>query len=483
MDTFPNKTDDSAETAENPESPEVVADTEDFETARANEDKNNDQDEIDWQQYIEQGEQCGGYQERRYNIASDDEDSPSLEATAAQTESLADHLVLLTLLFAFSMSYGQTEDLDKNINSQSKKLKEIRKEIDRLNSRINKTQKDEKATLKQIQNLDKQIAMVTQLKRELQKERRLKESQINLLNETIQTTDQKILVMKERAARRAVRAYKLGQNRDIDLLLTSGDIHQALRRTTYLSAINKAEEITLNELQLMIRNNRSDQNNLARRLGEVKRNIREEEQASRQISSQQKKKESQLSTLKRDRKGMQQQVKTKKAAAKKIQGMIEDLEKKKQERLRELARRRGMTMDQAKGEFAKHKGKLSWPVQGKLVGRFGPQKNEKLGTVTTNPGIDIAAPKGKGVRAVLDGIVVAITWIPGYGNTMIVDHGDSYYTVYAHIDNIQVNMNGYVLRDQVIAQVSDTGSLDGARLHFEVWRGKNKVDPLKWLKR
>ncbi len=391
--------------------------------------------------------------------------------------------ILLTSLIIFGFSYGQTEDLDKSINSQSKKLKEIRKEIDRLNSRINKTQKDEKATLRQIQNLDKQIAMVTQLKRELQKERRLKESQISLLSETIQTTDQKILVMKERAARRAVRAYKLGRNRDIDLLLTSGDIHQALRRTTYLSAINQAEEITLNELQLMIRNNRSDQNNLARRLGEVKRNIHEEEQASRQISSQQKKKESQLSTLKRDRKSMQQQVKTKQAAAKKISGMIEDLEKKKQERLRELARRRGMTMDQAKGEFAKHKGKLSWPVQGKLVGRFGPQKNKKLGTVTTNPGIDITAPKGTGVRAVLDGIVVAITWIPGYGNTLIVDHGDSYYTVYAHIDNIQVNMNGYVLRDQIIAKVSDTGSLDGARLHFEVWRGKDKVDPQKWLKR
>ncbi|MEC9296904.1 MAG: RNA polymerase factor sigma-54 [SAR324 cluster bacterium] len=93
MDTFPNKTDDSAETAETAESPEVVADTEDFETARENEQENNDQDEIDWQQYIEQVEQFGGYQERRYNIASDDEDSPSIEATAAQTESLADHLV------------------------------------------------------------------------------------------------------------------------------------------------------------------------------------------------------------------------------------------------------------------------------------------------------------------------------------------------------------------------------------------------------
>ncbi|MCF7921605.1 MAG: hypothetical protein K9M55_02780, partial [Candidatus Marinimicrobia bacterium] len=190
-----------------------------------------------------------------------------------------------------------------------------------MNSRISKTQKDEQATLKQIQNLDRQIAMVTQLKKELQKERSLKESQIHLLNQTIQTTDEKIRVMKERAARRAVRAYKLGRNRDIDLLLTSGDIHQALRRSTYLSAINKAEKITMDELQTMILHNRSDQNSLERRLGEVKRNLHEEEQASRQISSQQKRKASQLSSLKRDRKNLQQEVKTKQAAAQKIQGM------------------------------------------------------------------------------------------------------------------------------------------------------------------
>lgn len=391
--------------------------------------------------------------------------------------------IFVLLLISCGISLAQTEDLDKSINTQSKKLKEIRKEIDRLNSRINKTQKDEKATLRQIQNLDKQIAMITQLKRELQKERRLKESQINLLSETIQTTDEKIRVMKERAAKRAVRAYKLGHNRDIDLLLTSGDIHQALRRSNYLSAINAAELETLHELQSMIRNNRSDQNNLARRLGEVKRNIREEEQASRKISSQQKKKASKLNSLKRDRKSMQQQVKTKQAAAKKIQSMIDDFEKQKQEILRDLAERWGMTPEQAAQEFAKSKGKISWPVQGTLVGRFGPHKNEKLGTITHNPGIDIKAPKGRNVKAVMPGKVIAITWIPGYGNTIIVGHGSSYYTVYAHIDNIQVNMNGYVLRDQVIAKVSDTGSLDGARLHFEVWRGKDKVDPLKWLKR
>ena len=93
MDTFPNKTEDSQEITETAESPEVVTDTEDFETARETEQENKEQDEIDWQQYIEQVEQFGGYQERRYNVASVDEESPSIEATAAQTESLADHLV------------------------------------------------------------------------------------------------------------------------------------------------------------------------------------------------------------------------------------------------------------------------------------------------------------------------------------------------------------------------------------------------------
>ena len=93
MDTFPSKTEESQESSETEETPEVVTDTEEFETARENEQEDSVQDEIDWQQYIEQIEQFGGYQERRYNVKSDDEDSPSIDITAAQTESLADHLM------------------------------------------------------------------------------------------------------------------------------------------------------------------------------------------------------------------------------------------------------------------------------------------------------------------------------------------------------------------------------------------------------
>ena len=127
MDTFPNKTEDSQETTETTESPEVVADTDDFETARENEPEKKDQDEIDWQQYIEQVEQFGGYQERRYNVASEDEERPSIEATAAQTESLADHLVWqLDMLDLSKLEYLAGAHLIGNIDDDGFLVTSIR---------------------------------------------------------------------------------------------------------------------------------------------------------------------------------------------------------------------------------------------------------------------------------------------------------------------------------------------------------------------
>ena len=127
MDTFPNKTEDSQETTETAESPEVVADTDDFETARENEPEKKDQDEIDWQQYIEQVEQFGGYQERRYNVASEDQEGPSIEATAAQTESLADHLVWqLDMLDLSKLEYFTGAHLIGNIDNDGFLVTSIR---------------------------------------------------------------------------------------------------------------------------------------------------------------------------------------------------------------------------------------------------------------------------------------------------------------------------------------------------------------------
>ncbi len=393
-------------------------------------------------------------------------------------------LTIVLIVFVLAITgHAQTEDLDEKIETQANKLEQLRKDIDKLNAEIAGKKKTEKSTLKSLRRLERQIAMITDLKRELIRERSMKQQQIDVLQATVDANAAKIMIMKERYARRALKAYKMGTQRDVELLLSAEDFNEVMRRGMYFGAIHRAEQQLLNDLEALITENTRNQERLQGRLAEVDQNISEEERTARQLSQKKKKRNADLKKLKKDQRSLNQQIAEKKSAIEKIEKLIADLESQKQERLRELARRRGMTMEQAAGAFAKTRGQLSWPVDGRVVANFGNQKNERLGTITNNPGIDIAAAKGKPVRAVMDGIVVAITWIPSFGNTIILDHGAGYYTVYAHLEEIQVSMNAYVLRDQIIAKVGDTGSLDGAKLHFEVWQGDKKVDPRLWLKK
>jgi septal ring factor EnvC (AmiA/AmiB activator) len=391
-------------------------------------------------------------------------------------------IILLALLVSLPL-LAQTEDLDKQIQDQSKRLKQLRGEIDKLNREIANKARSEQSTLKSLRQLERQIAMISDLQRELKKERRMKQEQIRLLESTLEANAAKIAVMKARYARRAVKAYKSGNQRDVELLLSSEDFNQAVRRSLYFASIHRAEEQLLRDLETLIADNTRNQELLLARLQEVEQNISEEERNARSLGAKQRQRNSDLKKIKQDRSALQQQVSEKQKAVQQVEGMITDLEARKQERLRELARRRGMTLEQAAGAFAKARGQLSWPVEGNVIANFGNQRNERLGTITNNPGIEISAPKGKPVRAVMDGIVVAITWIPSFGNTIILDHGAGYYTVYAHVDDIQIAVSAYVLRDQIIARVGDTGSLDGAKLHFEVWENETKVDPKLWLKK
>ena len=133
-------------------------------------------------------------------------------------------------------------------------------------------------------------------------------------------------------------------------------------------------------------------------------------------------------------------------------------------------------------DFSSLKGQLSWPVkQGKIVRKFGENKNAKLKTVTLNYGIDVDVKKETDVHAVAEGIVSAIDWLPGYGSVVIVTHKDEYRTVYGHITDLNVNEGDKIKAGTVIGKVND--SLEGTILHFEIWSGRNYQNPETWLAR
>ena len=131
--------------------------------------------------------------------------------------------------------------------------------------------------------------------------------------------------------------------------------------------------------------------------------------------------------------------------------------------------------------FASLKGRLPMPVPGEIVPQFGTSRHPRLGTITENTGIDIQAPMGALVRTVSDAQVGMVTWLRGFGNTLILDHQDGHYSVYAHLDEVHVAQGNWLRAGEVIGTVGDTGSLEGPRLHFEIWQKRTTQDPESWL--
>lgn len=118
------------------------------------------------------------------------------------------------------------------------------------------------------------------------------------------------------------------------------------------------------------------------------------------------------------------------------------------------------------------KGKFIWPVEGRVTARFGTTEKRQ------HDGIDIAAPVGTPIRAACNGrVVYSDNKIRGYGNLIIIEHADSFFTVYAHNKENIVAEEVTVSQGDVIAHVGKTGNATGPHLHFEIRKGSKPLDP------
>ncbi|HYE94113.1 MAG TPA: peptidoglycan DD-metalloendopeptidase family protein [Terriglobales bacterium] len=169
-------------------------------------------------------------------------------------------------------------------------------------------------------------------------------------------------------------------------------------------------------------------------------------------------------------------------AARRLEAFVREL----QERQRRLARvpppKPGVPEPAPGAGFGALRGRLIWPTDGKIVAAFGAQVHPRFGTKTFKNGVDIEAAQGTDVGAVYAGHVIYTGWFKGYGNLIILDHGNDYVTLYAHVKEILVKEGDDVRQGHKIATVGDTGALTGPRLYFEVrYQGKPQ-DPEQWLR-
>jgi septal ring factor EnvC (AmiA/AmiB activator) len=133
--------------------------------------------------------------------------------------------------------------------------------------------------------------------------------------------------------------------------------------------------------------------------------------------------------------------------------------------------------------FDAYKGLLSWPVKGKILSFFGSHRNKKYAVNNFQSGINIKAERGEPIRCVADGYAIFSSWFKGFGNMMIIDHGNHYYTVYAHLEEVFKVKGDRVEKNEVIATVGDSGSMMGPALHFEVRYHGKPIDPMQWIRK
>jgi len=138
-------------------------------------------------------------------------------------------------------------------------------------------------------------------------------------------------------------------------------------------------------------------------------------------------------------------------------------------------------IDQVSVDFDKG-ASLPWPVSnGVVVRRFGSSLDKELNIVTISNGIDISVPAGSTVKSVSGGKVVQIAYLPSFGNVVIVRHPKSYLTVYANLGRVSV-ARGDMIRSRQLLGTSAAMPEGGSVVHFEIWKGKAKQNPQKWLR-
>jgi septal ring factor EnvC (AmiA/AmiB activator) len=129
------------------------------------------------------------------------------------------------------------------------------------------------------------------------------------------------------------------------------------------------------------------------------------------------------------------------------------------------------------------RGRLNWPVKGELKSEFGKARHREFAAEIFRNGIDIEAPIGEEIKAIEKGRVVFADRLAGYGKMVIVDHGERYYTIYAHLSEILKKNGDGVKRGETVGLVGDSDSLSGAGLYFEMRKDGHSIDPVPWFRK
>ena len=413
------------------------------------------------------------------------------------------HKILILTLLLSSFLFPQDED---QIEEKKSQLFLLRNEIAQLENELSQKTQKEKESFEALENYNKQAFLLNKVINKLRKEEAIQQKEITNLEKEIKSIEKEINLLKDNYAKYVVALYKKGTYNELESIVNAESLRQAVVRIHYLHKFSERRKFDLEEFKFK-----------KQKLFSAKSRMEFEKRKKAQLVAVKKSDEGQLenklderrrvlSSIKKDKAELLKTLTVKKQSQEHIKSLIAKLVEKAERRKREEELRGKQLLASKDGEivsesdlieesdvgveyslntstfssFTELKGNMLWPLHnGKIVKRFGQNRNAELKTVTVNYGVDISLKKDPNVRCVAEGIVSAIDWLPGYGSVIIVSHRGDYRTVYGHLAEIYIDEGDKVATGKVIAKIGE--SVDGKVLHFEIWNSRTNQNPEKWL--
>ncbi len=390
-------------------------------------------------------------------------------------------VLLVTLVVLATVPAGAQPKREDTLQSEQKKLQQTQKRLKEEREKAADARERETSLLAELEQIERRLAEKQAEVARLDKRIRRAQADIAVLRSEIRKLVGQRSGQEEALARRLRAMYRVHAQGGALPMILSGDDPvtraTAVRHLTSLAALDARviQEYRVTSEKLADRKGREEarQRELAGLFADAQR---EQAEVDREAA----KRRTLLAKVRDERAYHERMVGELTEASRRLEAFIRELQAK-QRKLAKVPPPRGGVEPPGVG-FGTLRGRLPWPTQGRIVTAFGAQVHPRFGTRTFRNGVDIEAAEGKDVAAVYAGHVIYTGWFKGYGNLIILDHGHEYYTLYAHIAEIETKEGDDVRQGQRIGTVGDTGSLAGPRLYFEVrYQGKPQ-DPVEWLR-
>ncbi|MCS7250285.1 MAG: peptidoglycan DD-metalloendopeptidase family protein [candidate division WOR-3 bacterium] len=372
-------------------------------------------------------------------------------------------LFLLFFLF-FSLTLAQEGATQEEIEKNKQELSEIKKKLQQIEKRLEKLKSEEKDVLKMIETIEEKTNLTKRLINQFNIAIKNYENLIAQLEKEIKDTEKKIKEKESDIDKLVILLYKIKTRLPLEIYFSNKslpEIYSKLINLNYIAKENQNQIFELSNLKRKLERDKKELLNAYEEIKTLKEQKEIEEKKLKERKEEQKKLLSKIRNEKKEQEKLQQELKE---AEKRLTNLIAELERKRVKR----------KLPPGAHYLEREKNNLPWPVRGKIISYFGSLTHPKYQTKIKNQGIDIQTEFGTKVIAIAPGRVVYADRFRGYGNMVIIDHNEGYYTVYSNLSEIAVRVNQEVKAKEVIG-------LSGEYLHFELRKEGQPVNPLEWL--